>query len=235
MKLIFGILTFFLLAYVTFYQGFISSSRLKNLAGDKKIDLKSKKAKKSLKKLDVVKGKINKELNRYKTLEKDLEKTRNQLQEDKTLGIEEVEKLRSKIIELKKQLGLNVELEDSMRAFELAYSDYKGMSLEDIFKLTEDEKDQLFDPIGGRVWLNKYYLNTIMQSKPTPAATQAEIKLNIQRRKLLSLRNKIKRSKMVIDNKLDDIKSKKTKRVNFDTNTINEQKKMNSEEREFDE
>lgn len=57
--LIAGIFVFIILGYITVRQSQLSSSRIKNLAGDEKIDLKKKTSKKKLKKLDVVKGKID--------------------------------------------------------------------------------------------------------------------------------------------------------------------------------
>ncbi|MEE3080088.1 MAG: hypothetical protein VX341_12180 [Bdellovibrionota bacterium] len=218
--LIAGIFVFIILGYITVRQSQLSSSRIKNLAGDEKIDLKKKTSKKKLKKLDVVKGKINKELSRYKELEKSLEELEKSLKEDTSLSIEAVNEKRSRIVEIKKSLGLKIDPEDKIRSYILAYADYKGESVSDLVDLNEDEQNELFDPVGGKVWLNKYFIQTILRGENTTPASPSEIKLNIQRRKLLSLRKKLKKSSSVIE----DIKSKKSKTVDLNNVKVNEQK-----------
>ena len=177
--LIAGIFVFIILGYITVRQSQLSSSRIKNLAGDEKIDLKKKTSKKKLKKLDVVKGKINKELSRYKELEKSLEELEKSLKEDTSLSIEAVNEKRSRIVEIKKSLGLKIDPEDKIRSYILAYADYKGESVSDLVDLSEDEQNELFDPIGGKVWLNKYFIQTILRGENTSPASPSEIKLNI--------------------------------------------------------
>ena len=127
---------------------------------------------------------------------------------------------RSRIVEIKKSLGLKIDPEDKIRSYILAYADYKGESVSDLVDLDEDEQNELFDPIGGKVWLNKYFIQTILRGENTSPASPSEIKLNIQRRKLLSLRKKLKKSSSVIE----DIKSKKSKAVDLNNVKVNEQK-----------
>ena len=227
MKALFiGIFVFVILGYLTVKQSQLSSSRIENLAGSEKIDLKKKDSKNKLKKLSVVKGKINKKLTRYKKLESEKETLEKSIKEDGSLKIEDINQKRSRIVEIKKSLGLKIELEDKLDSCLVAYADFKGMDLKSLSQMSEEEQNEIFDPIGGKVWLDVYFMKTILRGENTNPATASEIKLNVQRRKLLSLRKKLKKSK----SGLEEIKSKNKKSVDLGNVKVNAQKDVDQDQ-----